>query len=630
MSIISTTIPYIPHGHCYLWQTNLVFLHVISDGLIAIAYYSIPCILIYFLKKREDIPFKGIFILFSLFILSCGTTHLLDIWTLWYPDYWLSGIVKAITALVSIYTVFELVPIIPHALNLPNLNALITEKETAQQSVIQINTELELRIQERTKQLEESNYFIEKVFNLIPNVIYIYDLLEDKIVYCNDYITQNLGLSTHTVKNQGIELIKNLCHIEDIELFDEYWKMFTQNVKLDGLKIEYRLQDYKQSWHWLENINYVFNRDQEGNPKQIISISSDITELKKSKLSLLDLNEKLESQVDQLKLRNQEMNQLGKINDFLQVCRNFKEVENTLGELLKLLFTKLNGAVFVLNLKTNKMELLSNWGSHSDAIVDFTIPDCWALRTGDLYEVNHTHFNLYCTHNEKIASQKNTICIPMIAQGKITGLLSLQSTSEFIFTEQDINLAQTAAKQIALILANLKLQENLEYQSSRDSLTGLYNRYYFTKVFAQYLVEADELKQFLGIILLDIDYFKRINDVYGHLAGDLVLQKVANYLKESIRPEDIICRYGGEEIIILIPNTSLQQLVYRARTLQKGISSLNLSYEEQKLPKITASFGVASFPIHGKQEDTLINLADKALYQAKGKGRNRVIAAKLK
>src|SRR5205085_2107822 len=105
-----------PHGHCYLWQTGLVGLHIAADALIALAYYSIPLALFYFVHQRKDLPFKWIFLLFGAFIISCGTTHLLEIWTLWHPAYWLSGGMKAITALISILTTIELIPLIPKVL----------------------------------------------------------------------------------------------------------------------------------------------------------------------------------------------------------------------------------------------------------------------------------------------------------------------------------------------------------------------------------------------------------------------------------------------------------------------------------------------------------------------------------
>ena len=127
---------YIPHGHCYLWQPELLWLHVLSDASIALAYYSIPLLLIYFIRQREDVPFKGIFILFSLFILSCGTTHAMSIWTLWNPDYWLSGLIKAITAIISIYTALALIPTLPQALALRSPIELAVANQKLQQEII--------------------------------------------------------------------------------------------------------------------------------------------------------------------------------------------------------------------------------------------------------------------------------------------------------------------------------------------------------------------------------------------------------------------------------------------------------------------------------------------------------------
>lgn len=114
------TANYIPHGHCYLWQRELVWLHIVSDSLIALAYYSIPLSLLYVVFQRKDLPFRNIFWLFGAFILSCGTTHVMEVWTLWHPVYWLSGSLKLITALISAYTAFALIPLIPQALALPS------------------------------------------------------------------------------------------------------------------------------------------------------------------------------------------------------------------------------------------------------------------------------------------------------------------------------------------------------------------------------------------------------------------------------------------------------------------------------------------------------------------------------
>jgi two-component system, sensor histidine kinase and response regulator len=126
---------YIPHGHCYLWQTPLVSLHLISDALIAIAYFSIPAMLLYFVRKRGDLPFSKVFVLFSAFIILCGLGHLLNIWTLWHPDYWLSGTEQALTALVSCYTALKLVELLPQFLTLRTPEQLEVLNQALEQQV---------------------------------------------------------------------------------------------------------------------------------------------------------------------------------------------------------------------------------------------------------------------------------------------------------------------------------------------------------------------------------------------------------------------------------------------------------------------------------------------------------------
>ncbi|MCF2149248.1 ATP-binding protein [Desmonostoc muscorum LEGE 12446] len=158
---------FIPHGHCYLWKPGLVWLHLISDAIIALAYYSIPLTLFYFVRKRQDLPFYWIFLLFATFIISCGTTHIAEIWTLWYPTYWLSGILKAGTAIISLFTAIELVPLVPQALALPSpaqltqankaLHAQIEERLRVENQLRGLQDELEQRVQTRTAELVKVN-----------------------------------------------------------------------------------------------------------------------------------------------------------------------------------------------------------------------------------------------------------------------------------------------------------------------------------------------------------------------------------------------------------------------------------------------------------------------------------------
>src|SRR5215216_1946265 len=123
---------FMPHGMCYLWRPDVLGLHVVSDSLIAAAYLSIPFTLLYFVRKRRDLQFNWMFVCFAVFIIACGATHLMEIWTVWHPAYWVSGAVKAVTALASVPTAVLLVKLIPTALKLPspaNLQAANAELE---------------------------------------------------------------------------------------------------------------------------------------------------------------------------------------------------------------------------------------------------------------------------------------------------------------------------------------------------------------------------------------------------------------------------------------------------------------------------------------------------------------------
>ena len=174
MQMVHTMFPnyFIPHGHCYLWKPGLVGLHVLSDGLIAVAYFLIPLTLIYIVKKRKDVPFDWVFMLFGSFIICCGITHIMEIWTLWHPNYWFSGFLKGITALISLSTAAVLVELIPKILAIPSpaqlavanlaLQNEIGDRKQAQEALSKLMLELEKRVMERTIALEVANELLQQ------------------------------------------------------------------------------------------------------------------------------------------------------------------------------------------------------------------------------------------------------------------------------------------------------------------------------------------------------------------------------------------------------------------------------------------------------------------------------------
>ncbi|MBE9049667.1 response regulator [Nostocales cyanobacterium LEGE 11386] len=191
---------FIPHGHCYLWQTKLVWLHLLSDALIAIAYYSIPATLFYFVRKRQDLPFYWIFLLFSAFIVACGTTHLMAIWTLWHPTYWLSGLVKAATATISLITAVALLPLVPKALALPSpaqleqanqeLQTQITERLRIEAELRQYQNHLEELVTVRTHEITKTNEQLQQEVAERQRILEVLRQSEERYRYLAEAIPQ--------------------------------------------------------------------------------------------------------------------------------------------------------------------------------------------------------------------------------------------------------------------------------------------------------------------------------------------------------------------------------------------------------------------------------------------------------
>lgn len=186
---------FIPHGHCYLWKPELVWLHIMGDALIALAYYSIPITLVYFVRKRVDLPFNWIFLLFGAFIVACGTTHVMEIWTLWHPTYWLSGLIKAITAVVSVCTAVLLVPLVPQALALPSPAKL----EAA-------NRELESEIRERKRTEARLELQSTIVKNMAEGVCLV-RAADSEIVYTNPKFESMFGYGSGELNGKPVEVL---------------------------------------------------------------------------------------------------------------------------------------------------------------------------------------------------------------------------------------------------------------------------------------------------------------------------------------------------------------------------------------------------------------------------------------
>jgi diguanylate cyclase (GGDEF)-like protein len=213
----------------------------------------------------------------------------------------------------------------------------------------------------------------------------------------------------------------------------------------------------------------------------------------------------------------------------------------------------------------------------------------------------------------------------MVALGETLGFFSLAYSQTDYFSEEISSLVSTVAEQIGLALANLRLQENLRNQSVRDPLTGVFNRRYMEETLERELHRAARNHTVLSVIMIDLDYFKLLNDTYKHDGGDTVLREIAHIFQANTRQGDVVCRYGGEEFTIILPDAGIEETLHRAEELRKLIANLTVFHRNLVISSITISLGVAAYPEHGDNKEDLLLAADTALYQAKNQGRNKVL-----
>jgi diguanylate cyclase (GGDEF)-like protein len=351
--------------------------------------------------------------------------------------------------------------------------------------------------------------------------------------------------------------------------------------------------------------------------------------------ALQDSNQKLEFMVREYGRHNREFSLINEMSHQLQVCASTEEAYQVISQFTPQFFPDHAGALFTLNASLNLVESRVSWGTSPPAQLVFAPPDCLALRRGRLNLVNHPHHGMLCPHISP-ASSGSYLCIPMMAQGEALGILHLQGLTCppapagdrcEPFPESTRRLALTVAEHLALALANLKLQETLRHQAIRDPLTGLFNRRFMEETVEREVHRMLRKGAQLGVIMLDLDHFKRFNDTFGHAAGDSLLSALGILVRNHIRKEDVACRYGGEEFTLILPETPLAITCERAETLRRLVHDLKLQHQGQSLGPITVSLGVAAFPNHGDTPEALLRAADAALYRAKHEGRDRVVVA---
>ncbi len=423
------------------------------------------------------------------------------------------------------------------------------------------------------------------------------------------------SLSQEVLRENGCALAEEYtAMLQQLSLLVTFSDTTQQKLLNAGLKIQAQQGELKEKNARLETEHIKLR-------KQLQQRTEELTES----------NNRLTKTIGELTKRNLEIMTLQQLGEFLQACESEEETFHVLISTCRRLFPSDAGYISLLDDSMKTLRVVGYWGDQEYKQLEFEQQQCWAVRRGRVHVVEDPQISPVCPHS-KISGNESTLCIPMTAHGRVLGMMHLLMRSQE--TEGKFEQLLAAKKRLvvsmadryALSLTDLRLRESLKTQATRDVLTGLYNRRHMEDSFQREISRARRHDQILGVIMIDLDHFNVFNDTYGHELGDKVLSEIGTFILKNVRDEDIACRYGGEEIIIILPGASLQNTHRRAEQLRRGIEGLAMEmYDEEHT--VTASLGVALFPEHGASMQGVIRAADCALYEAKDKGRNQVIVA---
>lgn len=223
---------------------------------------------------------------------------------------------------------------------------------------------------------------------------------------------------------------------------------------------------------------------------------------------------------------------------------------------------------------------------------------------------------------------RSLICVPLICRENVLGVIELVNKRiGEEFTDEDLEILKHLADYIAIAIDNAKNFEKIEELTIRDDLTCLYNTRFFHEMLDREIKRSKRKQRELSLIFIDMDHFKEVNDTYGHLCGSKLLKEVANVIIDSVRNIDVPIRYGGDEFVIILPETNKIQASQVANRILENLRAFDFLKEEQLNLKLTASVGFATYPDDAKDKDDLIRKADNAMYSVKNTTRNNVQAA---
>jgi diguanylate cyclase (GGDEF)-like protein/PAS domain S-box-containing protein len=650
--LILASTPYLPNGYCYLWDGPLVSVHAVANLIVGTALFSIPMALLWIVNKRRDVPFQGLILWFSAFLVACAAACFLEVWNLWHEDYWLAGAMKGVAAITAAATVGYLVLLLPKAVRLPSPRQMemanerlaqeVAGRERVMKQLKTLNEELETRVRNRTEQLEEALREMQKENGERRRIeealrrweaIFAHAGWGVALTHPNDHRLEAANPAFAAMHGWTVEELAGKS-LEDAVAPE--WRPKLEELARATDEMGHNIYEAehvrKDGTRFPVLTDVVAFKDPEGRVLYRAANFQDITERKGVERERQQANERLTELLRETEEKSSQSALIKQMSTLLQTCANTEEAFQVVHEFAARLFPRDSGALWLLNASVALMEAAVVWGREPLPETLFAPEDCWALRTGQVHVSSPEGLALHCGHAAPSAGG-SYVCVPMVAQNEAIGLFYVRSGAEeaSLAAEERLRalqerqrLAVNFAADIALALANLRLRETLRTQSTRDSLTGLFNRRYLTESLDREVRRADRNTRPLGIVMLDLDQFKPFNDTHGHEAGDALLRAFGRFIQKHTRGEDIACRYGGDEFVILLVDANLDVARRRAEELREGFAKMVVRHLNQKLDAVSFSMGLAAFPDHGLTSDDLLAAADEALYDAKSKGRNRV------
>jgi diguanylate cyclase (GGDEF)-like protein len=332
-----------------------------------------------------------------------------------------------------------------------------------------------------------------------------------------------------------------------------------------------------------------------------------------------------------LRREREELASLNRFSEAVTQCTSELEVYDLLLHSLKERFQPRQVIIFKLNASENFLEAAATLVPLPNEVGAWPVIEephnCKAVRTGRSFVVNDVRREPLCPSKFVLPEEGSYYCGPLIAGGIIIGSVRMEAAKDLLTPDRQ-RLLESYLSGAASALSNLRLLDRMKQQANIDMLTGLYNRRFLEDYTRKLFAIARRRDQPVALIMMDLDHFKSFNDLYGHEVGDRILRHFAKTVTTCMRETNLAARYGGEEFVVILPDTDAKSCTLVAERVRKAVMTMVVpSNTDKPLPQLTVSMGVAVFPLHGQTLEEVIQSSDKALYQSKHNGRNRVSVA---